>query len=95
MYTSTYFSRGLQDSTGSQDKKPDEREHGVCNRASRKAYLVILSILSLTHIYWTFVWPSFRLLDEEIMELLSLAIFLLALSLPYAIIAWTEPDVEE
>ena len=93
--TSTYVSRGLEASAGTQDKTLDEREQAIWSRASRKAYLIILGILLLTHIYWAFVWPLFRLIDEEVMGLLSLAIFLLALSLPNAIVAWTEPDAEE
>ena len=93
--TSTYVSRGLEASANPQEKKLDEREQKVWGRASRKAYLVILGILLVTHIYWAFVWPLFGLLEKGIMGLLSLAIFLLALSLPNAIVAWTEPDAEE
>jgi hypothetical protein len=91
--TSTHVSHGLGASTGQQEGKLDERQRAIWDRACRASYVVVLGILLLTTFYWGFVEPLFSL-DKGGISLLSLAIFLLALSLPNATVAWTGPDPE-
>lgn len=91
--TSAHVVHGLK-AAGPQDRVLDERQRSVWDRASRKAYFVVLVVLLFITGYWMFVWPLVRLPETEVMVLLSLALFLLTLSLPNAIVAWTEPDVE-
>lgn len=95
VFTSTHVSHGLKDSSEPQNRELDERQRAVWDRASRKAYLIVMGILPVAAIYWGTIWPLSSVIDENVMGLLSLAIFLLALSLPNAIVAWTEPDAEE
>jgi hypothetical protein len=91
--TSTHVSHGLGASTGRKEGKLDERQRAIWDQACRASYVVVLCILLLSNFYWGFVEPVFDL-DKSATSLLSLAIFLLALSLPNAIVAWTEPDPE-
>lgn len=82
-------------STEPQNRTLDERQRSVWDRAIRKTYLVALFIFLVATVYWSFVQPLYNLIEVEVIGLLSLAIFLLVLSLPNAIVAWTEPDAEE
>lgn len=93
--TSTYVSHGLKASTEPQSRELDERQRSVWDRAIRKAYFVIFGVLLVNTFYWAFVQPISDVLDEGTISLLSITVFLLALSLPNAIVAWTEPDAEE
>lgn len=93
-YAPTHVSHGLKVETGPQDGALDERQEAVWGRASRKAYTVLLAVLPIVTVYLIFVWPLLRLPGEEALTLLSVAVFLLTLSLPNAIVAWTEPDAE-
>lgn len=92
--TMTHVMLGLGPAKPPQDTRPDERQRTIWDRALRKAYVVVLAVLLVVTGYLLFVWPLLRLPRGEILPLLSIAIFLLALSLPNAIVAWTEPDPE-
>ena len=81
--TSTHVVHGL---------KVDATPEAVWDRATRKAYQAILGVLLVVTGYWLFVWPLLRLPEAEVFPLFSLAFFCLVLSLPNAIIAWTEPE---
>ena len=96
LLTSSYVSHGRLIFTGiePQDRELDERQQATWHRASGRAYLVVLGILLLGHLYWAFVHPLLSLTDKVPMGLFSLAVLLLAVSLPNAIVAWTEPDPE-
>lgn len=91
-HTSTHVAHGLKAEMTPQDLEPDERQRALRDRAMRRAYFVVSGTLLFITGYWLFVWPLLRLLEAEVTGLLLLTHFLLALSLPNAIVAWTESD---
>lgn len=98
LMTSSYVSHGrliFSSHMEPQDRKLDERQRAMWHRASRAAYLVVLGVLLVAHLYWAFVHPFLGLTGRVPMGLFSLAILLLAVSLPNAIVAWTEPSLED
>jgi len=74
------------------DAALDERQRSRRNDALARSYPVIGIFMALCLAYMMIgdAWPAVR--NFTVIEALFWAAFLLAISLPSAIIAWTEPD---
>jgi MFS family permease len=89
----TLMGRTFVNAPNIRDAALDERQRARRNDALARAYPVIGIFMALCLAYMMIcddVWP--RLRNFTVIEALFWAAFLLAISLPSAIIAWTEPD---
>jgi len=70
----------------------DERQLARRNAALSRAYPIVGMCTAVGLVYTLFgdIWPAIR--NFTVIEALFWASFLLAISLPSSIIAWTEPD---
>ncbi len=88
----TLLGRTFVNAPNVRDAALDERQRARRNEALARAYPVIgmFAAVSLLYMIAGDAWPALR--NFTVIEALFWAIFLLAISLPSAIIAWTEPD---
>ena len=73
--------------------EPDEREVAVRNTAHYKAYRLLavysIALWVVAPLYWS-VTPSTAV---HVIQLLTMPLMVMALTLPQAVVLWTEPDV--
>jgi MFS family permease len=88
----TLLGRTFVNAPNIRDAALDERQRARRNEALVRAYPVIgmFTALSLLYVMAGDAWPVVR--NYTVIEALFWGAFLLAISLPSAIIAWTEPD---
>jgi MFS family permease len=88
----TLLGRTFVNAPNIRDEALDERQLVRRNKALARAYPVIGMFAALCLIYMMIgdFWPGVR--NFTVIEALFWATFLLAISLPSAIIAWSEPD---
>jgi hypothetical protein len=88
----TLLGRTFVNAPNVRDSALDERQRARRNEALVRAYPVIgmFTAVSLLYMMAGDAWPALR--NDTVIEALFWGIFLLAISLPSAIIAWTEPD---
>jgi len=77
------------------EDEPDERDVAVRNAAYFEAYRALA-------VYSIIVWATLPLISElsastalRLLQLLALPLVMMALTLPQAVVLWTEPDVPE
>ncbi len=77
------------------ENEPDEREIAVRNAAHFQAYRA----LAMYSIALWLVSPLFFLLESStavrVLQLLTMPLMAIALTLPQAVVLWTEPDIPE
>jgi len=88
----TLMGRTFVNAPNIRDAALDERQRSRRNDALARSYPVIGIFMALCLAYMMIgdAWPAVR--NFTVIEALFWAAFLLAISLPSAIIAWTEPD---
>ncbi len=88
----TLMGRTLVNAPNIRDAALDERQRARRNDALSRAYpaIGIFAAVSLAYLMIGDAWPSVR--NFTVIEALCWGTFLLAISLPSSIIAWTEPD---
>lgn len=86
-------SLGLSRNLFSNTKKLDEREVAIRNAAYYRAYrIIVIALLLLMPIALKFLMTP---INEGILALYMCSFLVVALTLPQAIILWTEPDLPE
>jgi MFS family permease len=88
----TLLGRTFVNAPNIRDAALDERQRARRNDALVRAYPVVgmFTAVSLLYVMAGYAWPLVR--NYTVIEALFWGVFLLAISLPSAIIAWTEPD---
>jgi len=93
LYTYTLKKTEVKNMIRQKDEALDERQISVRNNAYRVAYIVIVSIISGLCVYIMMDDPNWIAQHIELVKLIFISLFFLGISLPTAILAWTEEEI--
>jgi hypothetical protein len=77
------------------EDEPDEREVAVRNAAYFEAYRVLAMYSIAAWVAWPFIFLLRASTAVQVLLLLTMPLLAMALTLPQAVVLWTEPDVPE
>lgn len=93
IYLQSLKGTGVWDMIFVKEEKLDERQLLISNNAFRRSYAIILAVFSGLCAYIMMGDPNWIVQHLEFIKIVFVSLFFLGVSLPVAILAWTEEEI--